>query len=461
MAYFVVRRFVSSGRLRVEQLTDAFFDHVFLGSGPGEPTVERSLQEEVRAEFLYWYPLDLNIGGKDHRRVHFPVFLFTHAKLLPPELRPRGVFVHGWITGPAGEKVSKKEVGTKGGRIPSIDAAYARWGPDPLRLFYLLASSPGQDIEFDPGLVDAAEARLAEVERLVTGARGEGEGPGELDRWLVSRVHELLARVATGFASGDLRAVAEATYVELPGLLRRYYARGGGPGAATTRLADAWTRLLSPITPHLAERLGEGRFGGLVAEQRFPTPEEFPRSEEAERREAFLGRVEEDLRAVLRPREERGEPAPGEAIFYVAAPWKATVEHWLREALDRGEEPTVRGVMERVAAHSEVAAFRSEIPRYVQRVAPLLRAEPAAESPVDEVELLRAAEGYLVRRLGIGSVSVYREAEGEPHDPLGRRERARPGRPAFYLVGVAATADERVPEPRRRGGGASSSRSRP
>ncbi len=56
MAYFVVRRFVSSGQLRTEQLTPAFFEFAFRGRGPGEPTVERGLQDEVRAEFLYLVP---------------------------------------------------------------------------------------------------------------------------------------------------------------------------------------------------------------------------------------------------------------------------------------------------------------------------------------------------------------------------------------------------------------------
>ncbi|MFI5413032.1 MAG: class I tRNA ligase family protein [Candidatus Lutacidiplasmatales archaeon] len=37
MAYFVVRRYISTGRLSVAQLTPAFFDYVFLGEGPGSP----------------------------------------------------------------------------------------------------------------------------------------------------------------------------------------------------------------------------------------------------------------------------------------------------------------------------------------------------------------------------------------------------------------------------------------
>ncbi len=456
MAYFVVRRFVRAGRLSAAQLTDAFFDYVFLGQGPGEPKVDRPVADEVRAEFQYWYPLDLNIGGKEHRRVHFPVFLFTHAKLLPAELAPAAVLVHGWITGPAGAKVSKKEVGKKGGPIPTIDAAFGEWGPDPLRLYYLLSSATGQDIEFDRAKVDAEAGRLAEVERLVREAFGDAAGPPELDQWLGSRVHVLLGRVRQAFDELDLRAAAEAIYVGMPALLRRYYARGGAPGQATDRLARAWVALLSPITPHLAESLGAGRFTGLVALAPFPSAEAFARSDPAEHREAFLERVEDDLRAVLRPREERGEPRPDEAIFFVAAPWKATVEGWMREAVARGEEPTVKGVMERAAAHAEVSAHRAEVPRYVQRVAPLLRSEPEAAPAVPELAVLRAAEGYLARRLGLPSVAVYPEEQAVPHDPLGRRERARPGRPAFYLVGAGETPGrERRPREERSEPGAS------
>jgi leucyl-tRNA synthetase len=434
MAYYIVRRFVSAGRLASSQLTDAFFDYVFRGKGPGEPRVEKGLLDEVRAEFLYWYPLDFNIGGKEHKRVHFPAFLYTHARLLPPELQPRGIYVNGWITGPAGGKISKKEVSGKGGKIPPIDQALERWGPDALRLYYVTAASPAQDVEWDSDLVDAAAGRLEEVERLARDAVGDAEGAPELDAWLLAATHRLLRKVHAAYEATDLREVAELTYVALPGLLRRYYLRGGTPDRVTNRVREAWVRLLSPITPHLAEELGAGGATELVAVRRFPTPEEFPPSEAAEAREAFLDRVEEDLRAVLRPAQERGEATPAEVVFYVAEPWKARVESWLREAVERGETPTLRDVMERSASHSEVAAHRAEVARYFQRVASLLRSEPPPGLPVDEVETLRAAEGYLVRRHGFKSVAVFREAEAESDDPLGRRERARPGRPAFYLV---------------------------
>jgi len=435
MAYFIVRRFVSTGRLSVSDLSEPFFDFVFLGRGPGEPRVDRSLLEEVRAEFLYWYPLDINLGGKEHKRVHFPVFLYTHARLLPGDLQPRSIYVNGWITGPTGGKVSKKEVSSKGGRIPPIGSALETWGPDALRLFYAIAASPSQDIAWDPSLVDSAFGRLAEVERLAREAfSGDSAGPPELDAWLYSSMHRVVGEVRAAYEATDLRTAAEVTYVGIPSILRRYYARGGAPGEATGRVARAWVRLLSPLTPHLAEELGEGRFPGLVAVQPFPSTDDFPRSEVADAHETFLDRVEEDLRAVLKPADERGEPPVEEAIFFVAEPWKETVERWLRESVDRGEEPNVRDVMARSASDPAVAAHRAEVAKYVQRVAPLIRAEPPSSGPrVNEESALREAEAYFARRLGFPSVTVVWESEAASLDPLGRRDRARPGRPAFYL----------------------------
>ncbi len=434
MAFFLVRRFVAAGRLTTAQLTDAFFDHVFRGVGSGEPSVSAALQDEVREEFAYWYPLDLNIGGKEHKNVHFPVFLYTHAKLTPDRF-PRGIFVHGWITGASGDKLSKKEVTSATGGIPPLGDAFARWGPDPLRLYYVSAAEPSSDMEWNPDLVDAAADRLRDVERLVRESVGDGRGPPELDAWLGSQLHRLLRRCRTAMDGLDLRAFSEDVYVTLPTLLRRYYARGGAPGELTDRVGRVWIRLLAPITPHVAEELGEGRLPGLVATERFPNAEEFALAPDAEAREAFLDRIEEDLRAVLRPSADRGEPAPDEAVFFLAAPWKSEVEVWMREAVDAGGLPAIRTIMDRARLHPEMKAYLAEIPKYVERVGPMLRGEPPApDVAVDERATLRSAEGYLARRLGFGSVTVVSEAEGEPHDPLRRRERSRPGRPAFYLV---------------------------
>lgn len=435
-AYYIVRRFVSDGRVLPAQLTDSFFDRVFLGQGPGEPQVDGKLQQEVRDEFLYWYPLEANIGGKEHKRVHFPVFLFTHALLLPAELQPKRIFAHWWVTDRGGAKLSKKQLTTKGGSVPPIREAIDRWGADALRLFYISAASPAQDIEWDGALVDQAGQRLAEVERTVRELRlSGGGGPPELESWLEDRWHDVIGRAVAAFEAFRVREAGELVYAETPQLVRRYLARGGQSGPFLHRLTDDWVRLLHPITPHLSEELADGRFPSLVATSPFPSPDDYRAHPDARAAEAFLERVEEDLRNVLRPTTARGE-APTEVAFFVAAEWKRTLEEWARElVVARGNASPIKEIMERARTHPELSAALPEIPKYLQRVAPLLRAEPAPDpTRLDEVRLLRSAEAYLVRKYRFDRVSVYRESEAEEADPLGRRERARPGRPAFFLL---------------------------
>lgn len=434
-AYFVVRRYVSSGRIPVASLTPAFFDRVFLGEGPGEPSVDAGLLAEVRAEFEYWYPLDLNIGGKEHKRVHFPVFLYTHARLLPPALQPKGLFVYWWLTSRGGAKLSKKDVGSKGGAVPPLHEALERYGADVLRLFYALGASPFQDIEWEPGLLDQAADRLAEVERAAREGLLPGEGGSpELEAWLRDEVRSIVDAAAESLEQLDFRRFAQLVYVDLPGRLRRYALRGGRPGPATVEVGLLWLRLLAPVTPHLAEELGSGHFRGLTAEQPFPRADELPADLRARYAESYLQRIEEDLRSVLRASESRGQ-TPGDAVFFVAAPWKRTLERWLREAGPEPSSDLPGRLFARAREHPELAAYTTLVPEYVKRVLPQLRSDPPPPpEDFEELGFLRSVSGFLVRRFGFGQVQVVPESEAAPHDPRNRRQRARPGRPAFYLV---------------------------
>jgi leucyl-tRNA synthetase len=438
-AYYVVRPFVADGRVGLAQLTDAFFDHVFFGEGPGEPSLDPQVQREVRAAFAYWYPLDLNIGGKEHKRVHFPAFLYTHALLLPPDRRPKGLFVHWWLVSPGGEKISKKDIGSKGGAVPPLREGLERWGADALRLFYAQAANPEQDIEWTPDLVDAAATRIGEVERLARDSLAPGgAGSPELDRWLASAMHRLVREARAAMEALELRSYAEIVYGRTPTLVRRYLTRGGTAGPALQAVARAWVRLLSPLTPHLAEELGEGHFPGLVAASGFPEPEEFAANPTADAVEEYLVGVEDDLRPLLRMGEVRGT-APGGLVLFVAAPWKREVESWAREAIrQHPKDPPVAAVLDRASRHPELSAHRAEVAKFVVRVASALRTETRESAPIDELATLRAAEGYLVRRFGFREVRAVREDDGESHDPTGRRDRARPGKPAFYLYADSA-----------------------
>ena len=180
-AYYIVSKFTAQKKIKNEELTEEFFDYVFLGKG--EPKGEKvEVWKEIREEFDYFYPLDLNLGGKEHKTVHFPVFLMNHVAILPEEKWPQGIFANWWVTGKGG-KISK----SKGGAEP-IPGAIERYGVDGMRLYYAHIGSADSDIVWDPEAVSsyrqAIERTLDLAIELVKGKEKKNE---HIDKWLKSQ----------------------------------------------------------------------------------------------------------------------------------------------------------------------------------------------------------------------------------------------------------------------------------
>ncbi|RLF51931.1 MAG: leucine--tRNA ligase, partial [Thermoplasmata archaeon] len=58
-AYYVISRYVNNKRILPGEMTEEFFDYVFLGRG--EPL--KPIWREIKNDFDYWYPVDINLGG--------------------------------------------------------------------------------------------------------------------------------------------------------------------------------------------------------------------------------------------------------------------------------------------------------------------------------------------------------------------------------------------------------------
>lgn len=70
MAYYTIRPLLVSNSIEPESLTDDFFNYVFLGDGDarmlsGKVRLAAQLIQEMRNEFLYWYPVNLRNSAKE------------------------------------------------------------------------------------------------------------------------------------------------------------------------------------------------------------------------------------------------------------------------------------------------------------------------------------------------------------------------------------------------------------
>jgi leucyl-tRNA synthetase len=81
----------------------------------------------MREEFLYWYPLDLRVSGKDLMKNHLPFCLFQHVEILGSHMAPRNFRINGYVT-IDGEKMSKSA-----GNFITLEDAFAKFGVDATR----------------------------------------------------------------------------------------------------------------------------------------------------------------------------------------------------------------------------------------------------------------------------------------------------------------------------------------
>ncbi|MFC1682473.1 leucine--tRNA ligase [Nanoarchaeota archaeon] len=99
MAYYTISHLIT--KFSIKELTDEFFDFIFLNKGKG-----KKKWEELKKEFEYWYPVDFRNSGKDLIQNHLTFFMFNHSAIFPEKHWPKGIGVNGWVT-VDGNKMSK------------------------------------------------------------------------------------------------------------------------------------------------------------------------------------------------------------------------------------------------------------------------------------------------------------------------------------------------------------------
>lgn len=429
--YYTISKYANDGSLRPEQMTEEFFDLVILGSGDAaavsestgvDPGLLKRIQEDVR----YWYPLDLNLGGKEHMTVHFPAFLMNHVAILPPDMLPRGIFVNWYIIGKGG-KISK----SKGGAQP-IPGAAERYGVDALRLYYAHIASPFADVEWDNEAVESYTARTERMERTLLDLMALDGQASEVDGWLISRMASRLLRVQEVMRAYDLRSMANEVYFEAFNDLRWYQRRGGSHAPTVRRVLDLLLPMMMPITPHTAEELWEasGR-SGLLSAAPMPKVAEGEVDAAKERAEDYLRALMDDANEILKVTGIK----PSRMTLFTSAPWKHEVLE-MAAGLHAKGELKVPSLTKAAMSRESVRSRGKEAQDFARKLAEELMKRSSTEVEklslkIDELEFLRGCKDFLEREYGC-EVQVH-QAGGDVSDPQNKARQAAPGRPAILV----------------------------
>lgn len=419
---YLYSRFVNEGKLNEKHLTEAFFDFVFLGKGNANEVAKQTgcdlkVIQQVREEFEYWYPLDVNLGGKEHKTVHFPVFLMNHVAVLPEQKWPQGIFVHWWVVGETG-KISK----SKGGAASLHDLA-KRFSIDALRLYYCNVGNPHVDIVFNEETAQkyrqTLERNLALIEKLL--AFPQDKKQKQVDEWLEAKANQRFSAASEAMEQLQLKEFSETVYYLFPLDLKWYLQREGSNKALVKKILEQWITTMALVTPHLAEELWHGllKQNSLVSSHAWPSKSAKPNLSVLQAEE-LIDKLLEDIENI---KQLAKIEKPTKITLFPAPKWKWRAVRVILNASE--EKPDFKAAMEAVMKNADLRPHGQEIQGIIKKVLSDLGPMRNLQE-LDEYALLQQEKRFLEQKLGC-TVEIEKES------PAPKAKNAFPGKPAIQM----------------------------
>jgi leucyl-tRNA synthetase len=316
---------------------------VFLGIGKAK----KAIFEEIRKEFLYWYPLDLNAGGKEHKTAHFPVFIMNHAVIFPENLWPKGIFVN-WHLIAYGKKLSKHL-----GNVVFWDEAIDNYGADTVRLYMSHGANQWEDFDWKNEECETYKNHLESFCKLInefikSKPKIEKE---HIDRWLESRFSRIIEEATHALERGEIKKAASIVFFTILNDIYWYKKR---TKKLDPEILQTWLRLLSPFIPHTCEEFWE-----KMKNEKSIMLESWPSfNKEAVRLKEES--AEDEIKNILKDVEEIKKLSkikkPAKITIFVAPFWKYEVYNDVLQGMD---------IKEIVAKHK---GLEKEVSAYVAKL---------------------------------------------------------------------------------------------
>jgi len=300
MAYYTVSHKLKE--VAPEQLTTEFFDALFLGKG----SVQKA--DELRKEFLYWYPLDFRNSGKDLVQNHLSFMLFNHCAIFPKELWPRSIGVNGWVT-VNGQKMSKSL-----GNIIPVRQLLEEYGADATRITILNGGEGLDDPNWDSNFARGMAGKLNHILRQAEEIGSFSDEGSPLDDWFSAKVNDHIRKVTAAMESTSFRTAIQEAFFEMGQTLQWYGQRTSPKRALYEQAFLARLVMLSPFVPHICEEVWERmEQEGLIANAPWPAYRDEEMDVHLDAMESMVLGITEYVRK---------QQKQGDMVLFLAEDWK-------------------------------------------------------------------------------------------------------------------------------------------
>lgn len=303
-AFYTVIKEVRSRKLTPAQLTEEFFDYVFLSKGTGASVAKKIGAkkediEAIKAQFEYWYPCDQRHTAIAHISNHLSFYIFAHTAIFNKKFWPKAITVNELLIS-EGTKMSKSK-----GNVITLDDIRKNYSADLYRMYSVATADFASVLDFRRADVENSRKSLqrlyAALESAIEISKKQSGENTALTEWIISKFESALKQCSESLEKFELRGYAQATVFGMLNDWEYFLKRATEAEKATAskHIAAKWTLLLTPLIPHSCEELNE-KLGNITyaSLSRWPKVEEKLINREAEEREDYIKSVVDDVRKI-------------------------------------------------------------------------------------------------------------------------------------------------------------------
>lgn len=461
MAYYSIAHLLQGGvvdgskpgkaNIKPEQLTPEVWDYIFTQTDkfPKNCGIPKPTLDHMRGEFVYWYPVDCRMSGKDLIQNHLTYFIYCHAAMWPNDKTkwPKGVCANGHILLNS-EKMSKST-----GNFLTLSEAILKFSADGMRFSLADAGDTVEDANFVEKIADAGLLRLYTllewVKEMSSTFNDLRSGPPEMytfnDRVFLSEMNKTILETQAHYEGLLFKEALRSGVFELQGKRDKYreVESEGMHRDLVLRFIEVQALLMAPICPHMAEHIWGllhkmktgSTLGGSIMRaswpQAGPVDEVLIRSSEYLMDAAHEFRLR--LKGALHPGKNKKVSPPTHGTIWVARtypPWQNTVLTTLKELYTMH-----KGFPDNKVISTELKA-KPELQKYTKKVMPFVQVAKEnfskyglralnLTSEFEEKQVLETNSVYLCNTLELEGVAVVFSEEADEKV----RDECCPGKP--------------------------------
>ena len=440
MAFYIISKYVNKKEIDGNELTDEFFDYVFYGKNdPAEIAnkikITKEKLEEIRKEFLYFYPVDARHSGRDLVPNHLTFFVLNHVALFPEENWPQEIVVNGSVL-MGGKKMSKSM-----GNIIPLREAVRKYGADPIRLTILISAELLQDADFNIEAINGIKNKLESMYEDSTKIKAEKIPELEPeDKWILSMLQNLASNVSESMDKIRLREALHHILYDFDSKLQWYLKRTKSKQRTNIsgilhKIFSNRVLMLSPFAPHIAEEIWE-KLGNteLASKSTWPSSVGIEFDPTSIQTETLLKSIIDDINSILKVT----KISPKKITIYTADKWKSKAYSLiLKNVLDG--ETNIGTIIKSLIANKETEQIKKD-PDFVKKILNDILSESLEIrkgkmniEQIDENKIISSELTSLVKNDYNVELSVFSESDSEKYDPKNKAKTARPFKPAILI----------------------------